>query len=89
MSNTPHELAEEFPQFHALIHHLRETDGHFLRLSNEYHAVNGDIHRAETDIEPADDERMNEMRKERVRLKDELYEMLVRAEPVPDPIGQG
>lgn len=88
MSNTPHELTEEFPQFHALVHHLRETDGHFMRLANEYHEVNGLIHRAETDIEPVDDERMAEMRKERMRLKDEIYGMLVRAEPVPEPVGK-
>jgi uncharacterized protein YdcH (DUF465 family) len=88
MSHTPHELAEEFPEHAALIHHLRERNGHFLRLSNEYHEVNRAIHRAETDVEPADDARITGMRKERMRLKDEIFEMLARAEPLPAPISE-
>lgn len=88
MSHTPHELAEEFPEYAALIHHLRERNGHFLRLSNEYHEVNRAIHRAETDVAPADDAHVTEMRKERMRLKDEIFEMLARAEPLPAAIGE-
>ena len=76
MSNTPHELAADFAEHAALIHHLRETDGHFLRISNEYHEVNRSVHRAETDVEPTDDVHMEEMRKQRLALKDELYAML-------------
>ncbi|MEX0956363.1 MAG: YdcH family protein [Rhizobiaceae bacterium] len=88
MSHTPHELAGEFPEHAALIHHLRGRDGHFLRISNEYHEVNRAIHRAETDVEPADDLHMTDMRKERMRLKDEVFEMLVRAEPLPAPMSE-
>lgn len=80
MSNTPHQLAEEFPEFVAQIRHLREVDGHFHRISEEYQAVNLSIHRAETNIEPADDFHMADMRKERMRLKDEIYAMLTRLE---------
>ncbi len=89
MSHTPHELHEEFPQFEALIHHLNETDSHFLRLSNEYHEVNRKVHRAETDIEPVDDATMTEMRRQRMRLKDEIYGMLVQHEPAPQPVPEG
>lgn len=85
MSNTPHELHEEFPEYAAKIRHLREIDGHFYRISNEYHDVNRAIHRAETDIEPADDFHVAEMRKKRMQLKDEIYAMLVGHEQV-EPI---
>ncbi|MGF0538214.1 YdcH family protein [Agrobacterium sp. ES01] len=81
MSNTPHKLADEFPQFTALMHHLKETDGHFARLFENYQTVNSEIHRAETNIEPTDDAHMEVMRKERMQLKDEIYGMLVRHEP--------
>ena len=81
MSNTPHELTVEFPQYHSLIHHLKETDGHFARLFEKYHEVNGVIHRVETDVEPADDFRITALRKERMQLKDELYGMLTHHEP--------
>jgi uncharacterized protein len=82
MSNTPHELHDEFPEYAAKIRHLRETDGHFYRLSNEYHEVNRAIHRAETDVEPADDFHVEDMRKKRMQLKDEIYAMLVGCEKV-------
>lgn len=84
MSHVPHELAEEFPELVAEIHHLRETDGHFHRISNEYHELNRAIHRAETDIEPCDDAHLVEMRKQRMALKDEIYGMLVKPEPTAE-----
>ena len=86
MSNTPHELHEEFPEFANKIRHLRETDGHFYRISNEYHEINRAIHRAETDIEPTDDFNIAGMRRKRMQLKDEIYTMLVGLEQV-DPVG--
>ena len=85
MSNTPHELHDEFPEYAAKIRHFRETDGHFYRISNEYHEMNRAIHRAETDVEPADDFHMADMRKKRMQLKDEIYAMLVGYEKV-DPV---
>ena len=81
MSNTPHELAAEFPEYVALMRHLKETDGHFARLAEAYHEVNRAVHRAETDIEPADDFHIVELRKKRMQLKDEIYGMLVHHEP--------
>ena len=39
MSNTPHQLAEEFPEYVGKIRHLREADGHFRRLAEAYDAV--------------------------------------------------
>ncbi|APH72570.1 YdcH family protein [Aquibium oceanicum] len=89
MSHTPHEIAEEFPEHVALIHHLRETDGHFHRIANEYHEVNRAVHRGETNVEPLDDFHLADLRKERMRLKDEIYRMLVQHEPVLEPIAEG
>ena len=82
MANTPHQLADEFPEHVSRIRQLREADGHFRRIADEYDVVNRAIHRAEADIEPADDFRMTDMRKERMRLKDEIYGMLTRPEAV-------
>ena len=76
MTNTPHELAEEFPEHVEKIRDMKMNDGHFARLFDEYHDVNRAIHRAETDVEPTDDFHMEEMRKQRLRLKDEIYGML-------------
>jgi len=76
MSHTPHELAEEFPEHVDKMHDLKVANGHFARLFDEYHEVNRAVHRAETRVEPTDDTHLEEMRKTRMRLKDEIYGML-------------
>ncbi|WP_174800847.1 YdcH family protein [Martelella limonii] len=78
MSNTPHALAEEFPEFSDRIHELKVEDAHFAKLFDDYHAVNRAVHRAEENIEPTDDAHMEEMRRRRMVLKDEIYGMLTR-----------
>lgn len=77
MSHTPHELAEEFPEHVAKMHELKQADAHFAKLFDAYHDINRAVHRAETNIEPTDDFNMESMRKERLKLKDEIYGMLV------------
>jgi uncharacterized protein YdcH (DUF465 family) len=76
MSNTPHELAEEFPEHADAMHRLKTENAHFAKLSDAYHEVNRAIHRAETDVEPTDDPHMEDMRKRRLTLKDEIYGFL-------------
>lgn len=77
MSHTPHELAEEFPEHIDRIHHLKMADAHFQKLAERYHEINRAIHRAETNVEPVDGMTEEVMRKQRLRLKDEIHTMLV------------
>lgn len=79
MSHTPHELAEEFPNDAEKIHTLKATNAHFARLAEQYHAINRDIHRAETHVQPTDDLHAEEMKRERLRLKDEISALLSAA----------
>ncbi|NIY72251.1 YdcH family protein [Marivivens donghaensis] len=81
MSNTPHELHEEFPGQAELISARRLKDAHFAKLTDRYHEINRAIHRAETNIEPLDDMDSIELRKERMRLKDEIAKALGTSEP--------
>lgn len=76
MSHTPHELAEDFPEFADHIQDLRSADGHFTKITDAYHAINRDIHRAETNVEPTTDAHLSEMRRTRMTLKDEIYASL-------------
>jgi uncharacterized protein YdcH (DUF465 family) len=76
MSDTPHELNEEFPELRAKIHEMKVGNPHFRKLHDEYHDLNREIHRGETNIEPMDDLRIEKLRKQRLKLKDELYGML-------------
>ena len=76
MSNTPHELHEEFPEFASIVGELKASDAHFARLAEEYHEINRAVHRAETNVEPVGQFAEEEMRKKRGALKDEIYKML-------------
>lgn len=76
MSDTPHEIAEDFPEYREKLSELKQTDVHFKRLADRYHELNRTIHRGETDVEPMDDFHLEDLRKERVKLKDEIYGML-------------
>lgn len=76
MSHTPHELHEEFPGSAAAIHTLKEQNAHFARLADAYHEVNRAIHRYETDVEPVADDVLEEAKKRRLALKDEIAGML-------------
>ena len=78
MGHTPHELAEEFPSHIDAMHALKESDSHFARLFDTYHEVNRAVHRAETNVEPVSDLAETDMRKERARLKDEIWAYLNR-----------
>ena len=76
MHNEQHDLAHEFPEHRERIHALKEQDAHFRARFDEYHELDRQIHRAETDVEPMADEPLERLKLRRVQLKDELYAML-------------
>ncbi|MCJ8520557.1 uncharacterized protein YdcH (DUF465 family) [Pseudorhizobium tarimense] len=79
MSNTPHEIQEEFPEYMDKMHTLKVSDERFAQVLEDYRDVNRAIHRAETEVEPVADPYIEDMRKRRMVLKDEIYGMLTRA----------
>jgi len=78
MSNTPHELAEEFPERKERIHDLKASDQHFAKLVDEYHEVNRTVHRMETRVEPVTDDVEEQTRRQRMALKDKIAAYLDR-----------
>ena len=72
MSHTPHELHQEFPQAADRISHLKATDSHFAGLAEAYHVLNRSIHRMETDLDPVADAVLEDAKKQRLQLKDEI-----------------
>jgi uncharacterized protein YdcH (DUF465 family) len=76
----PHELQEEFRAHAGLIERLRQTDHEFGRLAARYDDVNQNIHRIESEQEPAEDTVAEAFKKERLMLKDEIASFLVRVE---------
>lgn len=71
-----HTLANEFPQFKERIHALKTSDHHFARRFDEYNALDREVRRLEGEGSPKADETMEDLKKKRLVLKDELYRML-------------
>jgi uncharacterized protein len=76
MSNTPHDLYEDFPAKAEVIHALKAKDAHFARLVDEYHDVNRAVHRAETRVEAMSAEHETELRQKRMKLKDQIWKQI-------------
>jgi len=76
MSHTPHELHGEFPDDAALIHRLKLSDNHFAKLADRYHHVNREIHRIESEVEAASDERAEHLKKQRLAMLDEIRKIM-------------
>ncbi len=72
-----HDLAHEFPEHREKIHHLKLENAHFAKLFDEYHLVTKDVERLEGEDMPVSDEVIENQKKERIQLKDQLYAMLV------------
>jgi len=79
MGDFHHDIGREFPEFRDRIHELKTGNAHFSRLYDEYHEVDKAIARIEQEIEPATDEHAEELKRQRLKLKDEIFGML-RAE---------
>ena len=71
-----HDLIHELPEYRERIHELKISDHHFARLFGEYHELDHEIHRIEEGIEPTADEYLEEQKKKRLFLKDQLLAML-------------
>jgi uncharacterized protein YdcH (DUF465 family) len=72
-----HDLHHEFPEFNEAIHELKMSNNHFARLFDEYHTLDKEIIRFEEGLELTSDFDLETRKKARLKLKDELYGMLV------------
>ena len=72
-------LNEKHDLIHETIHNLKITDNRFARLFEEYHEIDHEIHRIETGVENTADVYLDEKKKERLHLKDQLLRMIKEA----------
>ena len=77
--HTPNELTTVFRRDRELITRLKQDDGHFARLADEYHEVNRQVHRIEAETEAASDERTETLKKQRLGLLDEITAIVTKA----------
>ena len=76
MSHVAHELHQEFPDQADKITSLKVSNGHFAKLADQYHTVNREIHRIESEVSPASDDALEALKKRRLQLKDEIAALL-------------
>ncbi|MGB0188363.1 MAG: YdcH family protein [Aequoribacter sp.] len=71
-----HDLHHEFPEHHDAIHDLKMSDAHFARLFTQYHEADHEVHRIETGAENTSDDYLNERKKVRLNLKEQLLAII-------------
>jgi hypothetical protein len=72
-----HDLDQEFPEFNDAIQVLKSGNAHFARLFASYQRLTGKVEDLEEHDMPVGDFTFEDMKKQRVKLKDELYHLLL------------
>ena len=65
-----------FPEFRDLITQLKTEDAHFARLFEQHNELDQRIKNIETHIEIGTALEVEKLKKEKLRLKDEMYAIL-------------
>ncbi|MDB5886971.1 MAG: hypothetical protein JWR74_3142 [Polaromonas sp.] len=71
-----HDLPHEFPEFLEKISQLKASDAHFSTLAEHYDAHNHAITQYEQGKEAMADDELEVLKKKRLDLKDQIYQML-------------
>ena len=74
-----HPLGRDFPELKDQIHALKTSNAHFSKLFDEYEAIDREVVRAEQGVEHMGDFDLEDLKKKRLVLKDELYGLLKKA----------
>ena len=71
-----HDITTEFPEYREKIHTMKTSHQHFARLFREFDQANHEIAKVETGGAVMTDEALEDLKKRRLRLKDEMAHML-------------
>ncbi len=75
-----HDLKSEFPQHVQTVADLKISNEYFAKLAKSYEEVNKQIRGVELEAMPAiSDESLEILKKQRLLLKDQIFEMLQAA----------
>lgn len=80
MIRIPHGLHEEFATASTAVDRLIKTDHDFRQIAERYDEVNRAIYRIESEEEPTSDEVLERLKKQRLKLKDEVAAILAKRE---------
>jgi uncharacterized protein YdcH (DUF465 family) len=76
MLGESHDLLHEFPNLQEKIAALRSDNAEFARLMDDYDALDAKVRNLEELGTPVADETIEDLKKERLHLKDALYGIL-------------
>jgi uncharacterized protein YdcH (DUF465 family) len=76
MTLEKHDLIHEMPEAKEAIHHLKTSNNHFAKLFDEYHDEDHAVHRIETGAQNTSDDHLENLKKQRLNLKDQLTGMI-------------
>lgn len=76
MLGEKHDLIHELPEYKEQIHELKMSNKHFAHQFEKYHELDHEVHRIEEGVENTSDEYLEEVKKKRLALKDELFAMI-------------
>ncbi len=79
MTHTPHQLTEDFPDHADLIARLRAEHPHFAKLVRDYADINEQVHLAESMVHPTSSDHEDDLRSQRVRIKDQIWHLIQSA----------
>lgn len=65
-----------FPEYRDLITQLKGNDHHFTRLFDKHNQLDQDIKNMEAHIQPGTVIEIEKLKKEKLALKDQLYQLL-------------
>jgi uncharacterized protein YdcH (DUF465 family) len=68
-----------FPEYRDLITELKTSDRHFLSLFNKHNELDQKIKNIETHVEAGTHDEIENLKKSKLKLKDELYAVLQKA----------
>ena len=71
-----HDLIHELPEYKERILQLKASDKHFEKLYGEYNELDQQILRMEEGFETPSDDYLEELKKKRLYLKDQLFGMI-------------
>lgn len=67
-----------FPEYRELISELKTSNRFFLKLFDQHNALDQRIKLIEAHLEPGTHEEIEVMKKQKLAIKDELYDLLKR-----------
>ena len=68
-----------FPEYRELITQLKTSDAHFVSLFQQHNTLDQQVKRMVSRTDPSTPEQIEQLKKEKLLLKDQIYAILKKA----------